>query len=265
MQYGGVLDFLPLGVVFLATIALSLLSIAGGHWLGKHRRSVVDPEKVEPVSAMVGATLGLLAFVLAFTFGLAANRYDDRRQVVLDESNAIGTAYLRAQLLSEPHRLASQQMLREYVNARLAGTDLTNLKQALSRSEDLQNRLWAQAVMIARKDPDSIVMELFVEALNDVIDIHSKRIMLSLHNRIPGSIWLALYVLSIFGMVLIGYYEGLVSNRRSPAIIALVMTFSTVMLLISDLDRSREGWLQISQQSMLDLKQSIESPDTSVE
>src|SRR4029450_7972437 len=92
---------LPLWGLFLAILILVLLSVEGGYRLGKYRRSRSEEEKEAPVGAMAGATLGLLAFILAFTFGLAAARFDTRRQLLLDEANAIGTAYLRAGMLPE--------------------------------------------------------------------------------------------------------------------------------------------------------------------
>jgi hypothetical protein len=85
----------------MAILLLVLLSVEGGYRLGKYQRSRSEEEKEAPVGAMVGATPGLLAFMLAFTFGLAATRFDTRRQVLLDEANAIGTTYLRAGMLPE--------------------------------------------------------------------------------------------------------------------------------------------------------------------
>ena len=87
--------------LFIAILLVVLLSVECGYRLGKFRRSRTELEKDAPVGTIVGATLGLLAFILAFTFGLAAARFDTRRQVLLDEANAIGTTYLRAGMLPE--------------------------------------------------------------------------------------------------------------------------------------------------------------------
>lgn len=262
MEYQGLLDFLPLWTLLVATVGISLLSVEIGHRIGDYRRQRADPEKEAPVSAMVGATLALLGFMLAFTFGLAATRFDDRRLVVVEEANAIGTAYLRAELISEPQSSEARKLLRDYVDVRLEGTQVSKLEAAITKSNELHNRLWAHAVTIAKREPDSIVMELFVESLNTVIDLHSKRIMIAVRNRIPSSIWMALYIVAILGMGQIGYHAGLTCNRRSLATVALICTFSTVMYLIADLDRSHEGLLQVSQQAMLDLRNSFIPPST---
>jgi|RhiMetdeSRZDD1v2_1073273.scaffolds.fasta_scaffold21094_2 hypothetical protein len=118
MPSSGPLDALPLWGLFLAILLLILLSVEGGYRLGKYRRSRSEEEKEAPVGAMVGVTLGLLAFMLAFTFGLADARFDTRRQVLLDEANAIGTTYLRAGML--PDRCEDiRTLLRDYVDVRL--------------------------------------------------------------------------------------------------------------------------------------------------
>src|SRR6187549_1664121 len=118
----GLLDALPLWGLFLAIVALVLISIEGGYRLGNYRRSRSNTEKEAPVGAMVGATLGLLAFMLAFTFGMAASRFDTRKQLVLEEANAIGTTYLRAAMLPEK-RDEIRDLLRSYVDTRLAAVE----------------------------------------------------------------------------------------------------------------------------------------------
>src|SRR5262245_50764070 len=93
-----------------------------------------------PVGGMVGAELGLLAFLLAFTFGIAASRFDTRRDVLLDEAKAIGTAYLRAAMLPEPHRTEVRRLLRAYADERIAAARGASVEEAIRRSEDLHAR-----------------------------------------------------------------------------------------------------------------------------
>ena len=120
MQVSGVVDRLPLWVLFIGTVAIILLSVEGGWRLGNTRRQRAEHEKDAPIDAIVGAMLGLLAFLLAFTFGMSASRFDARRQLVLQEANAIGTAYLRADMLPEPQRSEIRNQLREYATLRVA-------------------------------------------------------------------------------------------------------------------------------------------------
>jgi hypothetical protein len=257
MQGDGLLDSLPLWGIFVATLLLVLFSVEGGYRLGRYRRKCTEQEKEAPVGAMVGATLGLLGFLLAFTFGSAAARFDTRRQMLLDEANAIGTTYWRAGLLSEPHRTEVRKLLREYVDVRLEAVRSGNVEQAMRRSEELHGLNWAQAVAIAEKNPDSIVGGLFIHSLNEVIDLHSKRVSVGLRSRIPDITWAALYAVTILALATMGYHGGLTGTRRSFAILPVAFTFSVVLCLIADLDRPQEGWLQVSQQAMIDLRNSM--------
>ena len=257
MHYAGPLDLLPIWGVFLATVAVVLLAVDGGFRLGQYRRRRSEQEDRPPVGEMVAATLALLAFMLAFTFGLAASRFDVRRGLVIDEANAIGTTYLRAGLLPEPHRSDVRNLLREYVDVRLEAVQPGKLSQSISRSEELHARLWAHAVAVGEKNPGSIVVGLFIASLNEVIDLHAKRLALGVRNRIPGTIWAALSFVAIIGTSVMGYHAGLAGSGRSLAILALVLAFSAVVTLIADLDRPQEGLLRVSQQTMIDLQKTL--------
>src|SRR5262249_25146411 len=114
-----------------------------------------------------------------------------------------------------------------------------------------------QATAAAEKDARSVPTGLFIQSLNEMIDVHAKRVMLGLRNRIPATIWGTLYFVAILAMGAIGYQEGLSSPRRSPAVLALVLTFSAVLFLIAALDRPLEGLLRVSQQAMIDLRDSV--------
>jgi hypothetical protein len=252
------LDVLPpLGFLLIA-VALSLLTLEGGYQLGKWRHAHVAEEKAAPVGAMVASILALLAFMLAFTFGMAASRFDARRQVLLDEANAIGTAYLRARLLPEPERSETARMLREYVDVRVRGIEQQDVAQASSRSAELHKQLWSQATTAAAKTPGSIMTGLFIQSLNDVIDLHAKRLFAG-GSRIPLPIWMTLFVLGLLGMSSTGYQAGLSTTRRTPAMLILALAFSSVLFLIVDLDRAHEGFLQVRQDVMLDLQKSMKS------
>ncbi len=256
MQGIGPLDFLPLWFHFIATLLLVLLSVEVGYRLGRYRRKFSAQEKEAPVGEMVGATLALLAFLLAFTFGLAADRYDNRRQALLEEANAIGTTYLRVGLLPE-RREEIRALLREYVDVRVEAARSGKIQQALHRSEELQSQLWAQAVAIGEKNPGSIVVGLFVQSLNEVIDLHAKRISIDLRSRIPGAIWAVLYAVAIFALGAMGYHAGVAGTIRSFVILAVAFSFASVIWLISDLDRPQEGMLKLSQQALIDLRNSM--------
>jgi hypothetical protein len=255
MQGTAPFDIIPLWGLFVAILLVVLLSAEGGYRVGRYRARQAH-EQETPVGEMVGATLGLLAFILAFTFGLAATRFDTRRQLLVDEANAVGTTYLRAGMLPE-HRDEVRMLLRNYVDARLEAIKPGKLATGLRQSEDIQNRLWALTVTIATKNPNSIVVGLFIQSLNEMIDLHAKRLALGVRNRIPEAIWAALYGISILSFAAMGYHAGLTGTNRSLAIVAVAFTFTVVIALIADLDRPQEGVLKVSPQALIDLRQSM--------
>jgi hypothetical protein len=254
------LDSVPLWVLFLAACTLTGLALEGGYRLGKWRHARAPEEKEASVGEMVGSMLALLAFLLGFTFGLAASRWESRREAVLEEANAIGTTYLRTQLLPEPQRAETARLLRDYVDTRLLdmrqGTASEMIANAIARSEELHEQLWSQAVAAAQKSPTPIT-GLFIQSLNETIDMHAKRMMVGTRGRIPISIWAGLFGLAMLGLAGVGYHAGLSTTRRSPAMFAMVLAFAGVIFLIADLDRPYEGFLTVTQQPLMDLQRSM--------
>jgi hypothetical protein len=253
------LDVLPLWGVFVATLLLVLAAVEAGYRAGRRRRARAGQENDAPVGAMVGAALGLLAFLLAFTFGLAAARFDTRRQIVVEEANAIGTTYLRAAMLSDAHRKPVRDLLREYVDVRLGAAGGGPLDEAVRRSTELQDSLWTHAVAAGQENPGSIVVGLFVQALNETIDVHGVRLA-TVRTRIPGAIWMALYAVALVALAAMGYQEGLARETRSVVVLAVAIAFSLVLWLIADLDRPQEGSLRVSQRPMIELRASMTEP-----
>jgi hypothetical protein len=248
---------LPLIVIFILTLALVLVAVEVGYQAGLARQKAKTHEKEAPVGAMVGATLGLLAFLLAFTFGLGANLFQQKREVLLAEANAIGTTWLRAAFLPGAERDSARALLREYVDIRLAAVESGEVEGAMRRSEEIHTALWEIATDAMNDEPRSVAAGLFVETLNDTIDLHAKRVQVALRSRIPPTIWYALYAISFFAFGTLGYHAGLGAANRSYATIAVAIIFSAVIWLIADLDTAAEGTLRVSQQALIDVRNSM--------
>ena len=156
MDVTRLLDRTPLWVLFLITSAVVVLSVEAGYRLGRlRRRRLEDPEKESSVGVMVSATLGLLAFTLAFTFGLAAGRFDARRQVIVEEANAVGTSYLRAAFLPEPQQSTTRRLLARIRGGAVEGRPVRRRAQSGFRVNKVTRRaMWAQAVTAARRTRD---------------------------------------------------------------------------------------------------------------
>ncbi len=257
------LDLIPLWAFFALTALLILGAIEFGLFLGLRRRAQREHEKEGPVGTVVGATLGLLAFMLAFTFGITASRFDTRKELLLDEVNALGTAWLRAGLLVEPHRAASENHLREYIDIRASfsplSVDSERFVAALRRCEEIQGSLWEVARALAAANRSSEIDALFIASLNDVIDLHTKRVIVGMQYRIPSVLWVVLMFVSVLAMATVGYQFGLAGKRSLAANLALALTFSAVTLLICDLDRPGRGMMRVNQQPMIDLQRQINS------
>lgn len=252
MGFRAFLNSVPLGLAFLGTAGLIILCWGIGFRLGS-RPSPSGDRKESLEGEVVAAALGMLAFVLAITFGMAEARYDARRQVLFEEVVAIRTAYLRAGLVNEPARSGVRELLRKYVDSRIEVVETLDIAAAAARAEALHDSLWAHAVAIAASSPTDIG-GLAIEGLNDVVTTHVRRVALAVAVRIPEAIWLALYVLTALGMVMLGHHFGVKQDRPSIGVVGLAISFALVILLIDALDRPQEGFFALSQRPMVELR-----------
>ena len=255
------LDSIPILLLVALFVAINLVVYEIGYRIGSwiRRRSPDDAKPDEgPTGIIVGAILGLMAFLLAITMGMASERFDARRALVLAETNAIGTAYLRAGYLEEPASTEMRDLIVEYVPQRIATSDEAEVLTKIERSEQLQAEMWAIAEEVARTNP-SDVTALFIESLNEVIDLHTSRFVAGVYARVPPTILLLLLAGVVLSLGLVGYNAGL-TQKRSPIIaIVLVIALGATLWLVIDLDRPREGFIQTSQQPLIDLQQQLES------
>ncbi len=252
------LDAIPQWLLGLIIVGLALLSIEVGRWLGQRRSSHAAEENKATINAAVGSTLGLLAFLLAFTFGMAATRYDNRKALVLQEANAIGTTYLRADFLPAESREEVRQMLRDYAQLRIGGVTELVKPEDRAKSAALLDRLWTQAAQ-AETISNSVATGLFIQSVNQVIDLDTSRVTAG-RNRIPDTIWLMLVLILMVSMLALGYLFGFTHTRSWVITILMIAAFTIVILLIADLDQSQTGLLQVSQQPLIDLLNKIGSP-----
>jgi hypothetical protein len=205
----------------------------------------------------VGSLLALMAFLLAITMGMASDRFDTRRGLVLEEANSIGTTYLRAGYLPEPAASRSQELLREYTPLRIPTGDMADVAAKISRSVEIQTELWSIAQDQARTTPDSVVLGLYIDSLNETIDLNETRITAGIYARVPETVLLLLIVGSALTLGMVGYSAGL-TRRRSPlTAIVLIVVLGAVISLVVDLDRPQGGFLEVNQQPLIDLQQQI--------
>ena len=257
----GLLNRFPALVTFLISVLVSFLSLEIGFRYGRKWRQHPAGEQEVLVRTMVRSMVTLMAFTLAVAFWIAATHFDSARQSRLNDVNAIRAAYLRADLLPEPHRTEIRNLLREYVDVRLEGIRSGNIEQAIARSEEKQSRLWSRAIAAREKTKDPIFDEYLNHSLNEVIAIHAKRVTVYREFSIPARVWVALYVITALAMASVGCYAGLTSVSRPPVVPAFVLIFSVIMVLIADLDHPRSGAFRLSNRALVDLRNMMKAPN----
>jgi hypothetical protein len=251
---------MPGSLLFVLLAFFLMVSIAAGYRIGlRHQTGMSDADRSQ-IFAIQGSLLGLLALLLGFTFAMTVSRFDTRKQLVLDEANAIGTAYLRTRLLPEPFAAHAARLLRNYVDVRLkfysAGVDQLKLNSVNDETERIQSALWSNAEAAAKSDIRAVPTGLFIESLNEVIDLHAKRVT-ALENHVPESILFLLTAVALLSLGITGYGCGLAGRPHYVVMTVMAVLIAAVMYLISDLDRPRRGLIRVSQQSMLTLQESI--------
>lgn len=253
--------FSQFALYFVATVSVALLSIELGY---RHARRKLlraqregEVEKEAPVGAMVGTTLGLLAFLLAFTFGLAADTFHARKMALLEEVKAIRSTYLLADVVAEPQRAAIRGILRDYVDDRLRWVGAKPDRPGVAEQQRI-DALWRQAAIVGLQNPGGV--DVFLASVARIIDVRADREMVREHSHIPATYWVVLYLLAILSLGSMGYYCGVAGTRRSPVSVATAIAFSLVIVMIADVDSPGKGFINVSQQPMLDLAASFAAP-----
>jgi len=260
------LDSIPMVFIFLAMVLGSLLSIELGLWLGVRAKASFESLPMQPMATVVGAVLGMMAFVIALTFGAANGRFNERKAALLSDVTSIQTAYMQANLLPEPHRTTVRSLLRDYVDMRAGIVYAYGQPEKLAlvqrRADTLQKLMWSHVETLTHEKGDHRVHIMFASSLNQVFNLHTKRVVLGAHYRIPTFVWIALLFASTLAMLAVGYQFGLSGRRIVLANLTLSLTFALVMMLAIDLDRTGDGLVSVNQQPMIDLLKSMKKSAT---
>ena len=254
------LDRFGLTTITFGAFAVVIVSILVGYFLGRHQRGRGIEYGDAPIGSVVGSMLGLLAFILAFTFGIVTSRFDTRKQLLLDDVNAIATATIRSDLLPEPHRTECRALMKRYLDLRIeAIQDHSVVPRAMAESESIQVALWRHATALARLDMNSDIGALYVEALNDLINTHRSRFTVAFLYRIPSVIWTGLILITLASMAAVGFQFGLAGRMSWIMTFMLAITFSSVIVLIARLDRVERGAIIVDQKPMIELQRKLEA------
>jgi hypothetical protein len=257
------MDFTALGVAtVLSILAGTLGTLEVGRRIGV-RLMARDPEGAKAGSGAIdGAVFGLLGLLIAFTFSGAAQRFDARRAMIVEEANSIGTAWLRLNLLPEAAQPPMREKFRQYLDARLAAfgkiPDLATAKTELARANALQTEIWTQAAAVCLDSGRQQATILLLPALNQMFDVATARTT-GTQMHPPLIIYLLLGLLVLAGSLLAGYGMGVGRIRNWVHALAFVLVMSVAVYVILDYEFPRVGFIRIQgfDQVLVDLRQSM--------
>jgi hypothetical protein len=247
-------------------LALIILAVVGGgaalgFAIGAHLRESSDTYR-EPFGVLQGALLGLVALLLAFGLSLALGRYEDRRAATVAEANAIGTSFLRAQLVAEPERSQSLALLRQYTDLAIQVTyeipGSSSMARTTAAEGALQRRLWQLGGRSINLAPVASAPRLYVDSLNDTFDDQLARLS-ALTNRVPNAVIAIELITAAVGLGLLALHVSLLGRGLAPVLLAAALV--TVVLLVTfDLDRPTRGLIRVPATALIAERASMTLP-----
>jgi len=260
----GVNSFLIAGILFASMV----VTIEVSSRIGRANHESTSEAAKTHVHAIQASLLGILALLLGFTFSLALQRFDTRSEAVVDEANAIGTAYLRAQLLPTTVQGEVRRLFQTYVDLRIQAGAISFAYEAerqvfVVRGNQVLDELWSCARRAAEEDPSPVTTGLFIQSLNEAIDSFGRRDA-SIRRHVPEIILFLLYMTFLMTSGVVGYSAGIAGHR--PPFVTYIMVALTVLLafIIIDLDRPVRGLITTDQTSFTDLKAAIDAAEAGV-
>jgi hypothetical protein len=244
-------------VLFGIVLGTTLVGIVAGRRLRAHADSLR-----EPFGVVQAALAGLVGLILAFGLTMAVGRYDARRAAVVDEANAIGTTYLRAQTLPEPIRTRSLEDLVRYTDSTIRLSESipgsAAARDAIADGGRLQRSLWRLAGEALAVSPTDSAPRLYVETLNEMIDMQTVQVS-ALNNRVPSAVLVVEVVGAAVALGLLALYLAILA--RGLVTVVLAAAFVSMLLLITfDLDRPVRGLVRVPDTPLVDLRASMELP-----
>jgi len=260
MNVLSVLDRIPLLFVMLIFVLSMVSFIEIGFRFGTRHQAKPNKAQMAQVRAIMGASLGLLAFMLAFSFSMAQQHFEQRTQAYMLEISAIDSAYRGADLLDGDASAIAKDILRRFATLRLrtaqaaSTADLKSVFQMVRESERMHDQLWKLAEEAMSGAGEGADTGIFAQSVLAMIDAHDARVQAALFNRISPVIWITLFLMALLSMIVMGYQAGLTGTRSSLATWTLAITFSAVMALVTDLDRPNMSLFKLNQQLMVELE-----------
>jgi hypothetical protein len=253
--------------VFAVTISLGffiamLACLEAGYRIGLRSWQRTPELAHEGIGTLEAAVFGLLGLLLAFAYAGGITRLDTKRDMIVREANAIGTAYLRLDLLPAADQPEMRSMFRKYLDGRLSVyeklPDVTAAEQEMARVGQMQQQIWSKAIACSRKDPTQNTARLLLPALNDMIDITTTR-TIALHTHLPGLIFALLIGVALLSGLLAGYAMAKRLSRSWLHNLSYAIIISIIIYSVLDLEFPRFGLIRLdaADNALFQLRDSI--------
>jgi hypothetical protein len=251
---------LPSYFVASCLFAFMLLAMFLGGMIGKPLQAKINEDGKSQANAVQGSLLGLLALLLGFTFSLSLSRFDQRSAEVVNEANAIGTAWLRSDFVSDARRDEVKALLQRYAAIRVgastvSGADVEARSALIEAANGVFAQLWTLAADEAREAKNPVAMG-FASSLNDMTDALASRDA-AINRHVPELVLILLFGTFILLGGVVGYSSGIAMIRPGVPVYAMMMLIVILVFLIIDLDRPRRGLIEVDQTPMISLNTTI--------
>src|SRR3954454_17849974 len=245
-------DGVPIWVIAVVLILFCLAAYEVGFRLGRWWQHRTPGEQEGPSGVLGGSLLALLAFMLAIATGMASDRFETRRDFVIEQANNIRVAYLQAAYLPAPANDQMQRLIREYAPLQIGTSDAAQVQQNVARSAELDAQMWSITQEVARTGSNDVIAE-FVGSMSEVTKIHQRRLNAAFNVRVPTTILWLLIGGAILSIGMVGFGAGVTEQRSVITAVVLIIALGATILLVLDLDNPRDGFITVSQQPLVSL------------
>ena len=258
MDVANILTSMPSHLLFVVVVTGGMLCSWAGRWLSAKRYEMGLKEPTTSTSTVVGAILGLSAFMLGFTFSLTSARFSSRKQLVVEQAATLSTSFLQTSLIPEKQKSNIRKQLRQYADVLLDTKKSFNIDKGLEKLDALHHSLWLETASLADQPMDSELRSLFTRSINTVIELGAERKTVALVYRLTSMLWISLLALFLLSMFSLGYHSDDHKKHGNINGLLLASSYALVIVLIADMDSPGLHSFQVSQRPLEDLRKIME-------
>jgi len=244
--------------MFVIPLIAVVVPIMMGQWAGILKKKYSPQVSETSIGSAIAANLGLTAFMLGFSFQVVGDRFEKRKELMMDEISAIRTSYKYAGLIPEPLRSKTREHILTYLDIRLeANANPAKIQEIRRNSQQILDTLWTYCEVLGAQDRSSESYSLFMSSIGSMINLFYERITVAFHLRLPQGVLYILSLVVFISMLCLGYQFGITGRIGLPFILLLASSFAAVMWLVIALDRPEAGIININETPLINLRQEL--------